>query len=275
MMQPLNDQKYLKLAGVLSFEQVLLPALALEEEQAVKRLQAKIQRDAPEYKVVVENCRRLIRRSVAKAMVAVQGARQERIQQQQDRRREEAMAMQAAKRDRQKALQEEQEMRAQEDERQKQDRLAQRKVQLARQYPRNQDFWKEVVFLTSSMAQLEKEERMWMQTERDLQMLEQSNIYSEGGKENQTGPSSNVQRIVPPKDHLHVQTEQKMRDIVLASSRIQKGLVQVLQLLEDSESARKELYNKYYQDHYFHGYTAVDNPKGMIRFLSQSQDDYN
>jgi hypothetical protein len=71
-----------------------------------------------------------------------------------------------------------------------------------------------------------------------------------------------------------VQMDQKVRDIVLASSRIQNGLGMVLKLLKESEVVRKELYTKYRRDHVFHGYQDVDDPKGMIRFLSQqSQDD--
>ena len=76
------------------------------------------------------------------------------------------------------------------------------------------------------------------------------------------------------KNPLQIETEEKVKDIVLASTRIQKGLGMVLKILDDSAVAQKELYDKYKRDHLFHGYQAVDNPGGLIRFLSQSQDDH-
>ena len=129
--------------------------------------------------------------------------------------------------------------------------------------------------MTSSMAQLEKEERMWAQMERNLYQLEEKETPLNEG-ENEDGKSSERKplQLTAPKHDLAVEVEQQMEDILRASSRIQKGLGDVLKLLEDTEEVRKIFYKKYYEEHYFDGYISVDNPKNMIRFLSQSQDDY-
>jgi hypothetical protein len=271
-----NEQLYLKPSGVLSFEKVLLPALALEEERAVKNAQSKVQRDAPEYTYILKLCRRLIRQSIEKARGAVRDASQERADVQMERRKREVLRKRAALLTEQRLKCEEQARRADERQRQKQDQLVQRKLHMARQHPRNQDFWKEVVFLTSSMAQLEKEEKMWSQMERNLLCSEEKRTTSsKEDKENRTTAACNIPTVIATKHDLAMETEQKMQDIFLASSRIQKGLGEVLKLLEDTDAIRKQFYKQYYEDHYFEGYAAVDNPKSIIRFLSQSQDDHS
>ena len=283
-----NDQQYLKLAGVLSLEEILLPALGLEEEKALKKEQSKLQRDAPEYKFVMENCRRLVRESVRSAILEVQSSRMTRIQRQQERRQQQVMETKRAREICQRTRQEEQERRAKEQARKEEISRAEKKRYLAREYPRNQELWKEIVFLTSSVAQLEREERMWIQIEQDIIRLEGKQVLVGKGKEEEEPkdhlehksdeniyPSSNCVTLVQAnKNPLQTETEEKVKDIVLSSTRIQKGLGMVLKLLDESETVRKELYDKYRKDHVFRGYQAVDNPKGMIRFLSQSQDDY-
>ena len=284
-----NDQLYLKPAGVLSFDQILLPALGLEEENALKKVQAKVQRDSPEYKFVMENCRRLIRESIRGATSAVQSSRTKRIEHQQERRQQQLIEIQQARKTRQRMREEETDRQRKEQLRKKEILRAEKKRYLAREHPRNQELWKEVVFLTSSVAQLEREERMWIQIEQDVtQLVGKSNILGIG-KENQEQSKENLNQkynkngsslssdailIEAQKDPLQIETEEKVKDIVLASTRIQKGLGMVLNLLEDSEVVRKELYEKYRKDHVFRGYQAVDNPRSMIRFLSQSQDDF-
>ena len=281
-----NDQQYLKPAGVLSFEQILLPALGLEEENALKQVQSKLQRDASEYKFVMENCRRLVRESVRSAILEVQSSRMARIESQQERRQQQVLEIKQAREILQRTRQEDQECRAKEQARKKEISRAEKKRYLTREYPRNQELWKEIVFLTSSVAQLEREERMWIQIEQDIMRLKGEQVLIGKGKEEQTKDdleqsggntsslSSGVIIVQAHKNPLQTETEEKVKDIVLASTRIQKGLGMVLKLLDESETVRKELYDKYRKDHVFRGYQAVNNPKGMIRFLSQSQDDY-
>jgi hypothetical protein len=128
--------------------------------------------------------------------------------------------------------------------------------------------WKEVVVLTSSLTQLEKEERMWIQAEQDFLMIVQDKSSSSVP---QSDEEDAIVTIQAPKDPLQDQTEQTLQDIVLASTRIQQGLGMVLEILEESEQVRLDLYQKYRKDHQFHGYQGVRNPRGLIRFLSQEE----
>jgi hypothetical protein len=263
-----NDQMYLKLAGVLSMEQVLLPALGLEEERAIKRVQAKVQRDAPEYKFVMENCRRLVRQSVANAIAAVAANREKRVQQQVERRKMKSLEMQQARESRKLEMIEEHKRKVQEQKRLREIAKMEKKNKIKQQLPKNQTLWKEVVYLTSSISQLEKEGRLWVQAEKDLKILEGKSDMDGNDKENATPVV-----FTAKKHYLHKEAERKAKDIVMASDRIQRGLGMVLQLLKESEQVRNELYNKYRNEHLFQGYQSIDDPKGMIRFLSQNSHD--
>mmetsp|Transcript_26881 Transcript_26881/g.64122 ORF Transcript_26881/g.64122 Transcript_26881/m.64122 type:complete len:386 (+) Transcript_26881:81-1238(+) len=270
-----KEQIYLKPAGVLSLKEVMLPALALEEETAVKRVQAKVQRDAAEYTYAMKHCRRLIRQSVADAMTTVGDTSRKRDGVQAERRKQEVLRRRASLERKKQVKQEEQAKQTEEQQNRKQEQLLERKALMTRQHPQNQDFWKEVVFLTSSMAQLEKEERMWAQMERNLHQLEEKETpLKEGETEDENSSELKPSQLTAPKHDLVAKTERQMEDILRASNRIQRGLGDVLKLLEDTEEVRKIFFKKYYLEHYFDGYVSLDNPKNMIRFLSQSQDDY-
>mmetsp|Transcript_16114 Transcript_16114/g.44599 ORF Transcript_16114/g.44599 Transcript_16114/m.44599 type:complete len:410 (-) Transcript_16114:99-1328(-) len=275
-----NNQKYLKPAGILSFEEILLPAVALEEEKALKQVQAKVQRDAPEYKFVVENCRRMVRKSVRDAIVEVQTARVARTQRQRERRLEQALETKRLRENRRRVRLEEKERWEREQALKLENERAEKKRQLAREYPRNQELWKEIVFLTSSLAQLEREQRIWVQIEKDILRAKKNDAkkdresIEDGSSSSSSSSSSDAVVVKAQKNPIQVETEEKVKDIVLASSRIQKGLEMVLELLDESETVRKNLYDKYRKNHAFHGYEGMDDPKGIVRFLSQqSQDD--
>ena len=261
-----SDQGYLKAAGVLSFEQVLLPALGIQEENALKSVQSKVQRDAPEYKFAMETCRLLVRQAVAKAIQAAAESRLQRCQRQQEIRNDKAAQRLLQQEARKQALEKERQARALEKQRQKEVQHKERMRALSRQYPRNQELWKEVVYLTSSITQLEKEEHMWIQAEQDL--IQESAAAPTANPTN-TATEEEVVVVQAPKDPLQETTEQTLQDIVLASARIQQSLGNVLDIIQESEKVRKEMYHKYRQEHQFHGYQGVRNPKAMIRFLSQ------
>ena len=262
--EEVGDQAYLEPAGLLSLDQVLLPALALQEEKAVKKLQAKVQRDAPEYKVAVEHCRKLIRHGVAQAIQAVEEARLHRCQRQQRLRQEQAKERRLEREARARASEEERQHKAQLRQRRKEQEQKERTRTLTRQLPRNQKLWKEVVSLTSAITQLEKEERMWIEAEQEL--IQAGDTSADDQQKTET---NSVQSVQAPKAALQEATEESIQDIVLASTRIQQGLGVVLNILEESEQVRKEMYQKYRKDHQFHGYQGVRNPRGLIRFLSQ------
>lgn len=278
-----NDQQRLTPAGILSFGNILLPAIGLEEENALRRVQSKFQRDTPEYKFLMENCRRLVRDSIRSAMYAVQSSQIIRYQQQEERKHQQLLRTKREREFLQMSRKEELERLAKEHTRKKEESRAEKKRYLAREHRRNQELWKEIVFLTSSVAQLEREERMWNQIEQDVKHLKGKQILLK--KDNATSDleqrcdestssrsSSRFIIIKPPKNPLQNKTEEMIKNMFYASTRIQKGLDMILEVLSESELSRKELHGKYKKDHVFRGYQSVHNPKSMIRFLSQSQD---
>jgi hypothetical protein len=268
---PKGDQSILQAAGILSLEQVLLPAIALHEEAALKRVQAKIQRDCPEHKSIVEAGRRLIRTSIRNAMVAVQASRHSRLEKQNVRRQE---ALEVLRNERTERQEERDRLRKAEIERQRDEARQAREQRfriLQRQYPRNKDLWKEIVVLTRSRTQLEKEERLWNEAKKQQQEYREKCVQQNmsHGVESDVGTvsSEDLKEIIL----LRERTEASVKDIVLASKRIQHGLGEVLTILKDSEKARQQLYKEYRRNHQFSGYQGVHNPKSLIRFLSQEE----
>jgi hypothetical protein len=271
---PMGNQSILQAAGILSIEEVLLPAIALHEEAALKGVQAKIQRDQPEHKAIVEAGRRLIRTSIRNAIVGVQASRRKREENQVVRRQE---AFDRALEERKERQQELAQQRKAETERQREEAKQvreQRFRNLQRQYPRNKDLWKEIVVLTRSRTQLEKEERLWVeakiQQQEYLKKCDQQEISM--GTESDDRVVSNAASSAEYRKEVTERRERAdatIKDIVLASKRIQQGLGQVLLILKDSETARKQLYKEYRRNHQFMGYQGVCNPKGLIRLLSQ------
>lgn len=269
-----NEQVQLHPAGILSLEQVLLPAVALEEEQALKRVQAKIQRDAPEYKSVVEDGRRLIRLSIRNAIQAIQVSRHQRLEIQTNRRQE---ALENARRERQQRREEQicqQQMELERQRQEAQEKRQQRFRSLQRQFPPNKNLWKEIVVLTRSRTQLEKEHRLWTQAREEQEVWRQNAGTTTIASVEADSLST---RLVPnnkAQQHntaafLQESTTRTVKDIVMASTRIQQGLLQVLNILEESEKARLQLYKEYRHNHRFQGYNNVNKPKNLIRLLSQ------
>jgi len=269
--KPYNDQQLLAPAGVLSFETVLLPAIGLAEEKALKQVQSKIQRDAPEYKFLAENCRRLVRESIRCAMKGVQSSRSVRNKCQEEKRRQRMEEEKLLREDRRRIRREEQKRIAKDLERRKEILRSEKRRNLARENLRNQELWKEIIFLTSSATQIEREEQMWVQIEKDMIRLESSDLQEQLGG-NESSPSTSRTIIKKDQHDLQIKTEEKVNDIILTSNRIQKGLEMIMTLLNNSETVRKDLYDGYKKDHVFSGYQSVKNPKNLIRFLSQSQE---
>mmetsp|Transcript_4834 Transcript_4834/g.11539 ORF Transcript_4834/g.11539 Transcript_4834/m.11539 type:complete len:354 (+) Transcript_4834:100-1161(+) len=265
-----NDQKHLAPAGVLSFQNILLPAIGLQEEKAVKQVQSKVQRDAPEYKFVMENCRRLVRQSIQSAMDEVQSSRSIRYRRQQILKEGQRAEAKLARELQERRRKEEQERLAEARAFKKETLRIEKRRNLARDHPRNQSLWKEIVFLTSSLSRLEQEFCMLVDVEVDMRRLDED---LEKRSDENTSSSSDAILVQAKKNPLQTETEEKTKEMILTSTRIQKGLEMILKLAAESETARKELYCKYKKDHVFRGYQSVKNPKSMIRFLSQSQDD--
>ncbi|KAL3929147.1 MAG: hypothetical protein SGBAC_012341 [Bacillariaceae sp.] len=264
----ISDQRYLAPAGILSFDEVLLPAIGLMEEKMLKKIQSKVQRDAPEYKKAVEQSRLLVRKSILAAKKAVEECRKQLYLQQEQTRKDLAIKRTIAREARAVRMAQERKRHESKMKEQRKVQAAERKKQLQNQLPRNQALRSEVVNLTLNISKLEKEEKRWIQAEKSLIQHEQEKTSLDVEQSEAVSPK--VVTIRVEKDLLQEQTENLMQDIALSSTRIQQGLSVVQNILQESETVQKELYDTYHKDHMFHGYQGIHNKKaGLIRFLSQ------
>ncbi len=115
---------------------------------------------------------------------------------------------------------------------------------------------------------------MWKQTREEQQVWKQQTSASTTASVESDASSTKIVNDDKEQKHkdavvLRERTTRTVKDIVMASNRIQQGLLQVLNTLEESEKARQQLYKDYRHNHRFHGYTNVNKPKNLIRLLSQ------
>jgi hypothetical protein len=268
-------------AGLLSFTQVLLPAAAYCEEQALKQLQAVVQRDLPDKSIeTVKLCRKAVYDGVSAAMRAAQASRA--IRYTADQQREAAWRQDAAdKADRERdsaAL-----LQQQEDECHKLE-LSRQKAELKKKLPRNQELWREVAYLMTEISKLSKEERLWQQAEHNLaaaeqeldrqeqEQLELEQMQDQADMDHAVNDEDNETTTAKTTTPEFAMVEQTIEDITLSSIRIQQALKIVSGIITESDQVRKDLYRRYRQDHQFHGYPGIKNPKGLLKALSQSQD---
>jgi hypothetical protein len=261
-------------AGLLSFTDVLLPAAAYCEEQALKQLQAVVQRDHSVESGSIDTvklCRKAVYDGVSAAMRAAVESRANRElldEQRQAAWKADAAAKAAAERDSTAALQQqEDECRALE--------LSRQKADLKKKLPRNQELWREVAYLMTEISKMQKEERLWQQAEQNLALAEQELDRQEQEQQmkfdqEQTDAKDETTKTTPAPEIAMV--EQTIEDITLSSIRIQQALKIVSGIITESDQVRKDLYRRYRKDHQFHGYPGIKNTKGLLKVLSQSQD---
>lgn len=264
-----GDQQVLADAGLLSFERVLLPAIAVQEEAALKKLQAVVQRDEPERAGQVESCRKAVYDSVGAAMRAVAACREARKPVEQERE-----AVWAAERlEKEQALKNQVAAAAEQEEELKQmDRLT-AKHELKKKLPKNQELWREVAYLMTELSKLQKEERLWRQAQQTLEEREAELQVQEVEAEKKAAEQAKQEpeEEQPPVEEIGM-VQQTIQDLQLSSVRIQQALEVVSGIVTESDQVRKELYHRYRKDHQFHGYPGIKDPKGLLSVLSQSQD---
>lgn len=262
-------------AGLLSLQTVLIPVTAQHQLHALKKIQAKLQRDdkTAHHVQQIQVCRKTVYDCAGDAMAAVRQSRHERRTLDQEREweweRQREMQQQQAQLQAARALEEKQQQAQRE-------RLA-RKKELIKKHPRNQALWREVVYLMTEMSKLEKEERLWKEAQENLQRREaefeaieqqqqhQANEDDIRTKEETTTPGSAAEEEME-------KLEQTIQDITISSTRIQQALDVVSEIAGESDRVRQDLYRRYRRDFQFHGYQGIKDPKGLLRSLSQSQD---
>jgi hypothetical protein len=211
----IGDQVYLEPAGLLSLEQVWLPLLARQENEALKLLQARVQRDSPQHVHILKETRQMIYYSVGEA---IKHARLSRLKRQ-------------AEKSRQQGLQQEQ--------KQQEQRREHLKL-LKHQYPPNENLRQEIAQLTAGKSKLEEELRQWEEIERQQDQQEAAQqARDDTTKANKTEPQ--IQEVEIPMDDFLLQLQGLVEDISISSTRIQKGLSIVLKSVDESDQLREQL----------------------------------
>lgn len=270
-----SDQLELRDAGLLSLEQVLLPAVAYQEEQMLKEWQSIVQRDGSSHqKATVIALRKTVYSGIGAACAAVRKSRQSRAIKDREREiiwKKEAEERQAAELEKQQKNQEiiDNEYR---------EALRQRQRNLQKKLPANQEVWREVAYLMTELTKLSNEERQWRnvatqfldRTEADLveheKQLKDTQYTLEFSKRDAeiNIPSEAVLQMVDT-------MTDTATDITLAVDRIRNALRHVSNTVVECEQSRQQLYQQYVSNHQFYGYQGVHDPKGLLKVLSQSQ----
>ena len=144
-----------------------------------------------------------------------------------------------------------------------------RRKERKKNYPRNKELWREVMVLMTDLSRLEKEEKMWKAI--DIQSL----IRNSNDIIPSVPASKDVETLVDDgekvADHAH-EVEQKVKDAVddvtLATNRINDALSSICVLIKESNDIRVEMNERYKNDHKFHGYLGINDPKALIRGLT-------
>ena len=272
-----SNQRVLSDAGLLSFEDVLLPAIAHQENQALKKMQRKVQRDIPEQTHILIAGRAAVCKSLGAAVLAVQKCRGERRIVEQTREETWAEERRVKRLERQVERTNEQERLNSETAKAEEVQKLKEKRELKKKFGPNQELWREVAYLMTESSKLDRERRLWQEAEtmfeaaeKDLESREiaqqkqqeastTNDVDMEGNEENaDPHPTVNMQPF-----------DTSMEDIMKSSNSIQAALKLVTETMTDAGKLRKNLYRRYRQDHQFEGYRGVNDPKGLIRILSQ------
>ena len=273
----MSDQRELSDAGLLSLEDVLLPAIAHQENQSLKRMQRKVQRDTPDQTHILISGRAAVNKSLGAAVLAARQSRSERRLAELEREKIWAEERRCKRDERQEERNKEQEHLQSETTKAEEIQKLKEKRELKKKFAPNQELWREVAYLMTESSKLDRESRLWQQaatmfetTEKELEARETAqqkrqersrtkDVSLEGNEENtEPNPTVNMKPF-----------DASMEDIMKASSNIQAALKLVTETMADAEKLRKNLYRRYRQDHQFEGYRGVNDPKGLIRILSQ------
>jgi len=261
--------------GVLCMEGVLLPACAREETTNLKIMQAKAQRDSPDDVNCLKYCRRAVYESIENGIVVARAARLKRESEERERRRRikherKISRKQRRKENRLKVKEEIKRLRLERAEHRKSQKERKRE-EMKKQLPKNMKLWQEVAFLMTELAKVKKEERMWLEVQRQL-VARSEEISREVSVE--------VRAKIPetdenPSDYkirhkeFQARVENAVQDINLSFVRIKRTAEVVKKTVCGADLVRTRLYEKYTRDHQFHGYAGVSEPKSLIRILSQ------
>lgn len=245
-----HQQQHLDQLGILSFENVVLPASAYEHEQVLKRFQSVVQRDAPQLKSAVVQCRKLVYKSAVAARDAVTACREQRSVAKEEREKE---LLVEAERNRPAKLLESQ-----------------------KKHPANQALWQETAFLMNELSQLAIEEEKWKSARAELDSYEAQMVASQQQRTSATTGAPKDDDVAMS-DEGEVATLESLntatREACIAVATLETNLRRVQDGAEEAEASRRQLYETYKSNHQFEGYQDIHNQKGLFKMLSQSQNE--
>mmetsp|Transcript_26116 Transcript_26116/g.39521 ORF Transcript_26116/g.39521 Transcript_26116/m.39521 type:complete len:355 (+) Transcript_26116:89-1153(+) len=250
--------------GLLSMEEVLLPAVAREETSILKQLQAKAQRDAPDNVNSLKQSRRAVYESVENGIVAAREVRIKREIEEKEHRRLMEERQRLEKEEKRVELQREHAKRLQE-------RKDMKQLEMKKQLPKNMAMWQEVAFLMTELAKMKKEEKMWNEVDKQLDVKAEGLSQGKLEKVNMSFQEigDKILHYSNTSQEIKERVESAMHDIHLSSLRIKRATTVVENQVSSADQIRSGLFEKYTRDHQFHGYTGIRDPKSLIRILSQ------
>ena len=282
-MGPNSHQHQLTVAGtgLVSLQEVILPAVAYDTNNVLKKLQAKAQRNVkdgmPDHQGrdvvdVIENCRKIVHKCTAHAITEAGKAWREK----QERRQQDHLELHAAEMEKQKQLRAQAKLqRKQERALHKQQAYERQRYEKQKSHPRNKEMWQEVAKLMMEIQKLEKEERLWKEAlaevkamEKNFQPPEKIDLVS---LDDSNSPRAEQQEALVKSVEgadLEAKSTTMVQDVTMATERISWMLQSVSLAMEESDRLRQEAYSKYqYDGHKFYGYQTGDS-KGLFHALS-------
>ena len=282
---PSSHQYQLKVAGTncISMQEVILPAIAYDTNEVLKKLQAKAQRNVkdgmPDSKGkdvvdVIDTCRLVVKKCTSQAITqAGQSWRDREETRQQALLERHAQDMEQQKKLRAQAKLQRKEERALA----KQQSYERQRYEKQKSHPRNKKMWREVAKLMMEIQKLEKEESLWKAALSEVKAMEQN--YQPPEKMDLTSledVTSNHLREEKQEKLCHAVEDTNLetkcttliQDVTVATERISWMLQSVSLAMNESDRLRQEAYQKYqYEGHKFYGYQTGDS-KGLFSALS-------
>ena len=266
-------------SGILSLEEVILPALCEEEMKSLKkqlskakrheknqRLETEFFQDSPflKHTDIIDECRKTLNQC---ALSACDAAYNSRIENENDIKLKLKVKKKKLKREKKQMYEEKKQMIMKKKAVQKEMQRRKRKKNLSK----NKENWREVAKLMTDLSKIQKDQKIWYDSKVDLvtrtseiQVMEEEitkPLNVEITNENTNSIRENISKEV----------NNMIQDLTLASDRINKALIEVLSTMREGENAKNELYKNYVVDHQFDGYCGVKNPKGLIQVLAMEK----
>ena len=281
---PCSQQYQLKVAGTncISMQEVILPAIAYDTNEVLKKLQSKAKRNmkdgmddskGKEVVDVIDTCRLVLKKCTSRAIVEAGKSWRNREEQ-----RQQALLEQHAEDKEKQKL-----MRAQAKLNKKQERALAKQQSYERQryekqksHPRNKKMWQEVAKLMMEIQKLEKEESLWKAALSEVKTMEKNYQPPEKMDLASLDDAASLLRAKKQEELCHAvenaQLETKcttmVQDVTVATERISWMLQSVSLAMNESDRLRQEAYEKYqYEGHKFYGYQTGD-AKGLFSALS-------